>query len=52
MSRECNERMCNLAYRLGHCGKQRNDQAIEWELQAPLAIYSRPAIVVLVRHAT
>src|SRR3981189_630127 len=34
MSRECNERMWNLAYRLAHCGKHRDYQAIEWELQA------------------
>ena len=34
MSRECNERMWNLAYRLAHCGEHRNYQAIEWELQA------------------
>jgi hypothetical protein len=32
MSRECNERMWNLAYRLAHCGEHRNYQAIEWEL--------------------
>ena len=34
MSRECNERMWNQAYRLAHCGEHRNYQAIEWELQA------------------
>jgi hypothetical protein len=34
MSRECNERMWNLAYRLAYCGKHRDYQAIEWELQA------------------
>ena len=34
MSRECNERMWNLAYRLAQCGEHRNYQAIEWELQA------------------
>jgi hypothetical protein len=34
MSRECSERMWNLAYRLAHCGEHRNYQAIEWELQA------------------
>jgi hypothetical protein len=34
MSRECNERMWNLAYRLAHRGEYRNYQAIEWELQA------------------
>jgi hypothetical protein len=34
MSRECNERMWNLAYRLAHCGEHRNYQAIEWQLQA------------------
>ena len=34
MSRECNERMWNLAYRLAHCGEHQNYQAIEWELQA------------------
>lgn len=34
MSRECDERMWNLAYRLARCGEHRNYQAIEWELQA------------------
>jgi len=34
MSRECNERMWNLAHRLARCGDQRNYQAIEWELEA------------------
>ena len=34
MTRECDERMWNLAYRLAHSGEHRNYQAIEWELQA------------------
>jgi hypothetical protein len=34
MSRECDERMWNLAYRLARSGEHRNYQAIEWELQA------------------
>jgi hypothetical protein len=34
MSRECDERMWNLAYRLARSGEHRNCQAIEWELQA------------------
>jgi hypothetical protein len=34
MTRECDERMWNLAYRLAECGEHRNYQDIEWELQA------------------
>ena len=34
MSRECDERMWNLAYRLAQSGEHRNCQAIEWELRA------------------
>ena len=34
MTRECDERMWNLAYRLARSGEHRNYQAIEWELQA------------------
>ena len=34
MTRECDERMWNLAYRLARSGKHRNYQAIEWELRA------------------
>ena len=34
MSRECDERMWNLAYRLAQSGDHRNYLAIEWELQA------------------
>jgi len=34
MTRECDERMWNLAYRLAQSGEHRNYQAIEWELQA------------------
>jgi hypothetical protein len=34
MTRECHERMWNLAYRLAQSGEHRNYQAIEWELQA------------------
>jgi hypothetical protein len=34
MSRECDERMWNLAYRLAQSGDHRNYRAIEWELQA------------------
>ena len=47
MSRECNERMWNLAYRLAHCGEHRNYQAIEWELQA----YGYPQARQLLYHA-
>ena len=46
MSRECNERMWNLAYRLAHCGEHRNYQAIEWELQA----YGYPQARQLLYH--
>ena len=45
MSRECNERMWNLAYRLARCGEHRNYQAIEWELQAFGYPPSAPAII-------
>ena len=34
MSRERDERMWNLAYRLARSGEHQNYQAIEWELQA------------------
>ena len=34
MTRECDERMWNLAYRLAQSGEHRNYQAIEWELRA------------------
>ena len=34
MTRECDERMWNLAYRLAQSGEHQNYQAIEWELQA------------------
>ena len=34
MSRERDERMWNLAYRLARSGEHRNYRAIEWELQA------------------
>jgi len=34
MTRERDERMWNLAYRLAMSGEHRNYQAIEWELQA------------------
>ena len=34
MTRECDERMWNLAYRLARSGEHQNYQAIEWELQA------------------
>jgi hypothetical protein len=34
MTRERDERMWNLAYRLARSGKYRNYQAIEWELRA------------------
>jgi hypothetical protein len=34
MTRECEERMWNLAYRLAQSGEHQNYQAIEWELQA------------------
>lgn len=47
MSRECNERMWNLAYRLAHCGEHQNYQAIEWELQA----YGYPQARQLLYHA-
>ena len=34
MTRECDERMWNLAYRLAQSGEHQNHQAIEWELGA------------------
>jgi hypothetical protein len=34
MTRERDERMWNLAYRLAESGEHRNYLAIEWELQA------------------
>jgi hypothetical protein len=34
MTRERDERMWRLAYRLAQSGEHRNYQAIEWELQA------------------
>ena len=34
MTRECDERMWNLAYRLARSGEHQNYQAIEWELGA------------------
>jgi hypothetical protein len=34
MSRERDDRMWNLAYRLAWSGQHQNYQAIEWELQA------------------
>jgi len=34
MTRERDERMWNLAYRLAQSGEHRNCQAIEWELRA------------------
>jgi hypothetical protein len=34
MTRECDERMWNLAYRLARSGEHRNCQTIEWELRA------------------
>ena len=34
MTRECDERMWNLAYRLARSGEHRDYQAIEWELRA------------------
>jgi hypothetical protein len=34
MTRECDERMWNLAYRLARSGEHQNYQAIEWELRA------------------
>ena len=34
MTRECDERMWNLAYRLAQSGEYRNYQGIEWELRA------------------
>ena len=34
MTRECDERMWNLAYRLAQSGEHQNYQAIEWELRA------------------
>src|SRR5689334_22017839 len=34
MTRECDERMWHLAYRLARSGENQNYNAIEWELQA------------------
>jgi hypothetical protein len=34
MTRECDERMWNLAYRLARSGEHQNYQAVEWELRA------------------
>jgi hypothetical protein len=34
MTRECDERMWNLAYRLAQSGEHRNYQAIAWQLRA------------------
>ena len=34
MTRERDERMWNLAYRLAESGEHRDHQAIEWELRA------------------
>lgn len=34
MTRECDERMWNLAYRLAQSGEYRDCEAIEWELRA------------------
>jgi hypothetical protein len=34
MTRECDERMWNLGYRLAQSGEHQNYQAIEWELRA------------------
>ena len=34
MTRECDERMWNLAYRLAQSGEHKDYQAIEWELRA------------------
>jgi hypothetical protein len=34
MTRECDERMWNLAYRLARSGEHQGYQAIEWQLQA------------------
>ena len=34
MTRERDERMWNLAYRLAESGEHQNYRAIEWELQA------------------
>jgi hypothetical protein len=34
MTRECDEQMWNLTYRLACSGEHRNYQAIEWELRA------------------
>jgi hypothetical protein len=34
MTRERDERMWNLAYRLAQSGEHRNYQSVEWELQA------------------
>ena len=47
MSRECDERMWNLAYRLAQSGDHRNYRAIEWELQA----FGYPQARQLLYHA-
>ena len=46
MSRECDERMWNLAYRLAQSGDHRNYRAIEWELQA----FGYPRVRQLLDH--
>ena len=46
MTRECDERMWNLAYRLAQSGEHRNYQAIEWELRA----FGYPQALQLLRH--
>ena len=46
MTRECDERMWNLAYRLAQSGKHRNYQAIEWELQ----VFGYPQAPQLLYH--
>jgi hypothetical protein len=47
MSRECDERMWNLAYRLAQSGDHQNYRAIEWELQA----FGYPQARQLLYHA-
>jgi hypothetical protein len=37
MTRQCDERMWNLAYSLAQSGEHRNCQAIEWELRVSRA---------------
>jgi len=46
MTRECDERMWNLAYSLAQSGEHRNSQAIEWQLQA----FGYPRAPQLLRH--